>query len=136
MPDKTADVLGSLALFTSLEKESSSIRQTTPPPPAPCMAIVIVTPVLGFLWYSTASTLSLLVDVQTSSRMQPTSPLSTGTPFLDPGRDCSLSKTRDGGVSSQGCGLRCNVERGCSSFLDSRTEAGALSLPNGTGLFS
>uniref|UniRef100_A0A8C2MR53 Tumor necrosis factor receptor superfamily, member 8 n=1 Tax=Cricetulus griseus TaxID=10029 RepID=A0A8C2MR53_CRIGR len=34
---------------------------------------------------STASTLSLLVDVQTSSRMQPTSPLSTGTPFLDPG---------------------------------------------------
>ncbi|XP_031232845.1 tumor necrosis factor receptor superfamily member 8 [Mastomys coucha] len=34
---------------------------------------------------STASTLSLLVDTQTSSRMQPTSPLSTGTPFLDPG---------------------------------------------------
>ncbi|KAK7811141.1 hypothetical protein U0070_016081 [Myodes glareolus] len=34
--------------------------------------------------YSTASTLSLLVDAQTSSRMQPTSPLSTGTPFLDP----------------------------------------------------
>lgn len=33
---------------------------------------------------STASTLSLLVDARTSSRMQPTSPLSTGTPFLDP----------------------------------------------------
>lgn len=34
---------------------------------------------------STASTLSLLADAQTTSRMQPTSPLSTGTPFLDPG---------------------------------------------------
>ncbi|NP_033427.1 tumor necrosis factor receptor superfamily member 8 precursor [Mus musculus] len=34
---------------------------------------------------STASTLSLVVDAWTSSRMQPTSPLSTGTPFLDPG---------------------------------------------------
>ncbi|XP_051029505.1 tumor necrosis factor receptor superfamily member 8 [Phodopus roborovskii] len=35
---------------------------------------------------STASTLSLLVDAQTSSRvLQPSSPLSTGTPFLDPG---------------------------------------------------
>ncbi|XP_055471049.1 tumor necrosis factor receptor superfamily member 8 [Psammomys obesus] len=34
---------------------------------------------------STASTLSLLVDAQTSNRMQPTSPSSTGRPFLDPG---------------------------------------------------
>ncbi|CAO2589987.1 Tumor necrosis factor receptor superfamily member 8, partial [Lemmus lemmus] len=64
----------------SLEPGSSFIRHTPF-----CMAIVIVTPVLGFLWYSTASTLSLLVDAQTSSKMQPTSPLSTGTPFLDPG---------------------------------------------------
>lgn len=79
------------------------------------MAIVIVIPVLGFLWYSTAystaSTLSLLVDAQTSSRMQPTSPLSTGTPFLDPGIDCSLSKARGGGVSFQDRGLMWNVER-------------------------
>ncbi|KAL1776912.1 tumor necrosis factor receptor superfamily member 8 [Sigmodon hispidus] len=34
---------------------------------------------------STTSTLSLLADAQTSSKMQPTSPSSTGTPFLDPG---------------------------------------------------
>ncbi|GAB1289221.1 Tumor necrosis factor receptor superfamily member 8 [Apodemus speciosus] len=33
---------------------------------------------------STTSTLSLFVDHGTTDRMQPTSPLSTGTPFLDP----------------------------------------------------
>lgn len=108
MPDKTVQILW------------------VPRPSLPHMAIVIVTPVLGFLWYSTASTLSLLVDAQTSSRLQPTSPLSTGTPFLDPGIDCSLSKAGGGGVSFQDRGLRWRWKETDLSFLPSRAAARLL----------
>ena len=105
MPDKTVQMLW------------------VPRPSLPHMAIVIVTPVLGFLWHSTASTLSLLVDAQTSSRLQPTSPLSTGTPFLDPGIDCSLSKVGGGRGFLQDHGLRWRWKETDLNFLPSRAAA-------------
>ncbi|XP_057641399.1 tumor necrosis factor receptor superfamily member 8 [Chionomys nivalis] len=78
------------------ESPSSQAREPSPDPDNAEMNMTLELPPSGTLPdfstsenseepASTASTLSLLVDAQTSSRLQPTSPLSTGTPFLDPG---------------------------------------------------
>ncbi|XP_036034531.1 tumor necrosis factor receptor superfamily member 8 [Onychomys torridus] len=78
------------------ESPSSRAREPNPDPDNAVMNMTLELPPPGTLPdfstsgnseepASTASTQSLLVDAQTSSRMQPTSPLSTGTPFLDPG---------------------------------------------------
>ncbi|XP_028715982.1 tumor necrosis factor receptor superfamily member 8 [Peromyscus leucopus] len=78
------------------ESPSSQAREPNPDPDSAEMNMTLELPPPGTLPdfstsgnseepASTASTQSLLGDAQTSSRMQPTSPLSTGTPFLDPG---------------------------------------------------
>lgn len=95
------------------------------------MAIVTITLVLRFLWCSTTSTLSLFVDSGTTDRMPPTSPLSTGTPFLDPGIDHSLSKARGRQGFLPGLWPRVDVEIKINlNLLASRTEPVALSFPN------
>ncbi|XP_050009383.1 tumor necrosis factor receptor superfamily member 8 isoform X2 [Alexandromys fortis] len=77
------------------ESPSSQAREPSPDPDNAEMNMTLELPPSGTLPdfstsenseepASTSSTLSLLVDAQTSSRLQPTSPLSTGTPFLDP----------------------------------------------------
>nr|XP_034359612.1 tumor necrosis factor receptor superfamily member 8 [Arvicanthis niloticus] len=87
---------GAAELVKVPESSSSKTREPSPDPGNAEMNMTLELPLPGTLPdvstsenneepASTASTLSLLVDAWTSNRMQPTSPLSTGTPFLDPG---------------------------------------------------
>lgn len=98
LPKQVTDFVNEGATKLVKVPESSSSKASRPSPdpgnaemnmtlklPAPGTVPDISTSENSMEPASTASTLSLLVDARTSSRMQPTSPLSTGTPFLDPG---------------------------------------------------
>ncbi|XP_052033958.1 tumor necrosis factor receptor superfamily member 8 isoform X2 [Apodemus sylvaticus] len=85
-----------MELVKVLESSSSKAREPNPDPGNAETNMTLERPPPGTLPgistsensgepASTTSTLSLFVDSGTTDRMPPTSPLSTGTPFLDPG---------------------------------------------------